>query len=263
MNQLFTSIIGAALLISTANNVKAQKNEAIPIENELMAIADKAVAFHYQDIDSLMYYDSLYHHTLINYIQNNPNSFKESFTALASQNLLNVITSEDKKMKIYSWESFDNGSMRFYKVMFQYKVGKEIKTQIMQVEDPTDPLYNFTSIYTLNSKEKTYYIALSKNKASNKDVSESIHVFTIETDSVNYNNPLFKTSRATYNRIDVPYDFFSISDNEGQIIMYLPKEKIVKIPIVTEDGMVTPRYIIYKFNGQNFIHTKTETKESK
>lgn len=258
-------IAGSIFYIGQSTELQAQKKQQMPIELELETLHEKAVSFHYQNLDSLIHYDELFNQTLIDYITNNSNSFKESFHFLQEKSLLNIVTSDDKKLKIYSWESADNGTMRFNNVLFQYKVGKEIKTQMLKKEDPTDPLYYFTSLNTLNNKGFTYYIAKSKTIVSKHDLAESIHVLTIGDSVVKTNHELFKTTKKNYSRIDVNYDIFSIYNESqiGYLIQYNAKDKIVKIPVVTPEGVVTPRFIIYKFDGNHFIHTKIEEVTSK
>src|SRR5690606_20703627 len=110
------------------------------------------------------------------------------------------------------------------------------------------------------NKGFTYYIAQSKTIVSKHDLAESIHVLTIEDSVVKTNHELFKTTKKNYSRIDVNYDIFSIYNESqiGYLIQYNAKDKIVKIPVVTAEGVVTPRFIIYKFDGNHFIHTKIE-----
>jgi hypothetical protein len=111
---------------------------------------------------------------------------------------------------------------------------------------------------------KTYYLAVSGGSESTKDAYETISVYAISNDTLNDKVKLIKTVSGLNNSINFEYDFFSVVDRPErpiQLIKYDTDKKIIYIPIVLENGKVTNRYILYKFNGQYFEKVQTSKKK--
>ena len=84
----------------------------------------------------------------------------------------------------------------------------------------------------------------------------------IENNHLNDTVKLIRTPGGLTNSINVEFDFFKAPDNGEKpihVIKYDTDKKIIYIPIVLEDGRVTKRFILYKFNGKYFEKIGAQT----
>ncbi len=235
-------------------------------EQNLVTIYTKMDAFYNIDSDSLEYYSSLFTKRLTLLISQNPETISYPFPALQKMGACDIVTAPDGKFRIYSWDSRLGGTMIFYKNYYQYKLGSKVfSTDLGTNEDGIGAVY--TDLFQLNYSSKTYYLAISGGSVSTKDKYQSIRIYTIDSKGLNTNTLLLKTPQGKWlNSIGIEYDFFSVMDRPERplrLINYDTVNKIIYIPIVFENGVVTDRYILYRFNGQYFEHFLTQRKPKK
>ncbi|WP_367769391.1 hypothetical protein AB3G33_11130 [Flavobacterium sp. WC2421] len=213
--------------------------------------------------------NKIFREKIINYTSNYPSTLTYSFDSLKKEKI-DIVSSEDKLFRIYSWETWLGGTMRDFGNVFQYK----LNDIVCAIPNDTEPEINkydyytpfYSEIFTLKSNTKTYYLAVYNGIYSTKDCSQSIQIFTIENDTLNNNVKLIKTKKGLVSSIDVYFDFFSVAERPERplrLIKYDKEKKIIYIPIVVEDGKVTNRYILYQFNGKYFEHIETQKPKPK
>lgn len=244
----------------------ATAQSLIEEEQNLAVLYSKMDSFYHTGSDSLEYYSSLFTNRLTRLISQNPETISYPFLVLQKTGACDIVTAPDGKFRIYSWDSRLGGTMIFYKNYYQYKLGSKVfSTDLGNNDESIGAVY--TDLYQLNNSSKTYYLAISGGSVSTKDKYQSIRIYTIDPKGLNTNTRLLKTPQGKWlNSIGINYDFFSVVDRPERplrLINYDTTQKIIYIPIVFENGVVTDRYILYRFNGQYFEHVLTQKKHKK
>lgn len=197
----------------------------------------------------------------------NPNSIFYNFDSLKQD--IQIVTSDDKLFRIYSWNTWLGGTMEDFESVFQYKSKDSVFTKInYDTSTITEGNYYgyYSQIFTLKLNTKTYYLAIENGKYTSKEVSQSIKVLSIENNSINDTIQLIKTSEGFVNSINLYFDFFSVVDRPERplrLIKYDEKTKTLYIPIINEENKVTDRFELYQFTGKYFelIGTKRKSKK--
>lgn len=257
--------------IFLTTNLFSQKLTLDKIEKDLQQTYKK-ILFNRIETDTINWdllesENKIFRDKIINYTSNYPSTLTYSFDSL-KKDKIDIVSSEDKLFRIYSWETWLGGTMRDFGNVFQYKLKNKVYAMpndpITENDDSYTPFYS--QIFTLKSNNHTYYLAVYNGIYSTKDCSQSIKIFTIENDTLNSNVKLIKTKKGLVNSIDTYFDFFSVVERPERplrLIKYDKEKKIIYIPIVIENGKVTNRYILYQFNGKYFEHIETQKLKQK
>jgi hypothetical protein len=176
-----------------------------------------------------------------------------------------ITTSRDGKLRSYSWDTNEGGTMHDFRTVFQYQgaSGKahtaadpyeesmedrgagSFVTQIFQTDTPTGPIYlvvdNFIGSTSLSG--------------------QGIHGFNINNEELDRKAKVFKTAAGPTDSISFAYDFFSVVDHPERpirLFSYDAVKKSIRFPVVIEDsrtpqGRVTNRFITYRFDGNYFV----------
>jgi hypothetical protein len=247
------------LLLVTANSY-GQTNPFDKVDKDLTSLYSKTFSFYYSNNDSLNYYSDLFTTTFMDFIKNNPATLNYKFKSLTDSNACHIVTSPDGLLRIYSWDTWTGGTMNDLKNIFQFKSGNKIhSTDYRRNEDYFATYY--TAIFALEASLKTYYLTVSGGSESTKDAFEILRVYTISNDTLNDKVKLIKTTSGLNNSIRFEYDFFSVVDRPERpirLMRYDTDKKTIYIPIVLENGKVTDRYILYRFNGKYFEKIQSE-----
>jgi hypothetical protein len=180
---------------------------------------------------------------------------------------LNIATSEDKKLRIYTID-IGGGTMRFYSKLVQYQV-KTGKVYIMPYkedeieyeEGPTGDTNFCHNIFQIDSKDGPIYLAVSTFVNSTKSSGQQIRVLRIQDDQLDLDARLIKTETGLEKSIVFYYDFFSVVDHPERpvkLVFVDEKARSFQIPIIKftqeyDDGEVTDDFLTYKFDGKYFV----------
>lgn len=203
---------------------------------------------------------------ILKYISTNPESITYPFDSLKKKNI-HIINSEDKLLRIYSWNTWKGGTMADFTNLLQYKsngkvYAKVIKDTTINGEGEYTPFYS--QIFTLKNKKHTYYLCIYNGIYSSKDASQSVKILKIENNKLK-DVKLIKTENGLTNSIDLYFDFFSVVDRPERplkLIKYDHEKKQIYIPIVTEKDEITNSFLIYKYNGRYFEIDKSSDSRS-
>jgi hypothetical protein len=173
---------------------------------------------------------------------------------------LTIVSSDDHKLRLYSWDTRMGGTMILYSNMAQYADGKGTRVQDMKdTAIEGDYGCDYRGIATIHTKDnKTVYLVYEFAKVSTKDRYEAIEAFTIEGSSLK-RIKIFKTKTKSLSTIGYGYDMF-ISADENDLtdipeIHLSDDKKKLYIPVVQGDK-VTKHYIVYVFDGTDFVFDK-------
>ena len=262
MRQLI-NILGFLLLTT---KVFSQTMAVVKIENDLHKSYKKILSDRFDadttDWDSLELHNKFFRDKLLKYTANYSATLTFKFDSLRKDNF-KIISSDDKLLRIYSWDTWHGGTMLDFESVFQYKNKDKVYSKFY--DDTTNDGEGYTPFYsqlfTLNANNKTYYLAVYNGIYSTKDASQSIKIFTIENKLLNNSVKLIKTQNGLTNSINVNFDFFSVAarpERPLRLIKYDNAKKIIYIPIVLENGKVTDKFILYQFTGQYFEKIKPQ-----
>lgn len=193
------------------------------------------------------------------YISEVSPSLNYKFDSLQSVGV-DLVTSDDGLFRIYSWDTWQGGTMRDFAVAYQYKYKDKVYGMLaVDTAMPESERYLpfYSQIFTLKTERATYYLTIYNGIYSTKDASQGVRAFTIQNGKLIEAN-IFMTKRLR-STINCYYDFFSVVDHDERplkLIKYDAAKKILYIPLVLEDGKMTNKFITYRFNGKYFERVK-------
>lgn len=198
-------------------------------------------------IRKLLYYTNKYH-----------SSLTYPFKILQDSGV-GVLTSADSLFRIYNWNTQLGGTEVFYNTIFQYKVEDGVKAYSITGSEPgregVSPDFDYDTIYTFKANTNTYYIVPLGGKYSTKDYYDAVKIYSIANGKLNDTVHLIKTKTGIKNSIGYDY-ILNFEDPEKDFyvhaIHFNPNDSIIYIPLVTEEGRKTNRFIRYKFTGRYF-----------
>lgn len=234
--------------------------------------------------NSLNHFDTLYNYkyqedsvnainkTILNYLikicKSQPAILTYDFKTLKNNAYgLNIITSEDKKLRLICWDVGLTGAARSYNSLAIYKAKIGIKT-IVWNDDSKREEYEvcsgeyYSDIYTQRTKNNnTVYLVHGISTYAAGLYGKSLGAFSIQGDSLLL-TPFFKISKGIVSNFSIGIDQ-SIEKNKDKSnidIIYSVDKKTIKVPLITQDDLVTDRYIVYNFDGYKFVYNKTQNK---
>lgn len=178
--------------------------------------------------------------------------------------LTSIATSDDGKLRVYSWDQEDGGTMHRFARVYQYQ-GADGKVYSIAEAAPEEGMGRgfVTDIFAVDAPEGKIYVVCSTFIGSTKDHSQSADLYRIEGASLNDKVRSFKTGSGLTNTLRFEYDNFSVidrSDRPEKLITFDKETKTLKIPVVIKDkeypdGRVTDRSISYRFDGKYFVRS--------
>lgn len=249
------------LLLATVNGY-GQKVSMQKIEKELVTAYKKITDerdSEERNYDSLTKYNYDFAQKLSKYISEVSPSLNYEFDSLQSAGV-DLVMSDDGLFRIYSWDTWQGGTMHDFTVAYQYKYKDKVYGMLaVDTAMPESERYLpfYSQIFTLKTERATYYLAIYNGIYSTKDASQGVRAFTIKNGRLIDAN-IFMTKRLR-STINCYFDFFSVVDRPERplkLIKYDGKTKTLYIPIVHEDGQVTSKFITYRFNGKYFERVK-------
>ena len=176
-----------------------------------------------------------------------------------------ITTSRDGKLRAYSWDTNEGGTMHDFVTVFQYqgssgkaKAATDPYTQSM--EDRGAGTF-VTQIFQANTDAQPTYLVVDTLIGSTSLGGQGIHAFRIIGDKLDRKAKVIRTSSGITDSINFSYDFFSVVDHPERpvrLFSYNDSNRSFRFPIVIEDsktpqGRVTNRYITYRFDGKYFV----------
>ncbi len=235
----------------------SQSRSPKELEKELVKTHAKLTKQLNGNYDSLEYYSSKFNKQLTSYISNNPNTMDYPFELLTSSNKIQIADAPDGNFRIYSWDTQLGGSMHLYNNLYQYKSSNKVFTEVPQIQEG-DASGFYSEIYTIPSTTGTYYLGIKNGIYSSKDASQSVKAFTIQNSRLLDAVAIFKSKTEKLNEIVCDFDFFSALDHPERplkLIRYDSTKHMLYIPVITGEGKVTDRFLMYTYQDPYFVYT--------
>lgn len=212
------------------------------------------------------------HDGLINWVLTDTATFSYPFTRSIEKEYVTIATSDDKCLRIYSWNTGEGGTMICWGNLIQYRNGKEIKAVRQSLDmllhpdgehDEMDYGSYIDTIYTYPCTDGSNlymvddYFRISGNYSANSLVAMRIK------DGKLVSAPCFvrhgkRTDTVGFEHTIADW-YFLANMGEGWDWLFRYDEETQNLYVATTDSMnsITDRYDIYHFNGTDFVYQKT------
>jgi hypothetical protein len=176
-----------------------------------------------------------------------------------------ITTSRDGKLRAYSWDTNEGGTMHDFMTVFQY-MGKSGK--VMTATDPYEQSMEdrgagafVHQIFQTDATSGPVYLVVDTWIGSTSLAGQGIHAFRIEGDKLDRKAKVIKTAGGITDNVGFGYDFFSVVDHPERpvrLFSYDEVKRSFRFPVVIEDsktpqGRVTNKFITYRFDGKFFV----------
>lgn len=188
-----------------------------------------------------------------------PTTLSYAFPRLKKE--MYVVTSRDGRLRIYSWDRQTGGTMHDFDSVYQYrgKSGKVHSWSATNEEDSGGVFYH--DLFQLDSASGPIYLSVSSFIGSSSLSGASIDVMNIDSERLDINAKLIRTTDGLTNSINFGYDFFSVVDRKERpikLFTFDSARRSFSFPVVIEDektpqGRVTNKRITYRFDGKYFV----------
>ncbi len=173
-----------------------------------------------------------------------PKSIQYMFKQLA---FVKISTSENKKIRIFSWDNMLSGTGRENINIFQFVDNNQ------NCVGQLDQYGSIDKIYSISFGSKNVFLMISQQKLSNPIRGLFASALQINSNcTFTEKCKIFKTPKKTYNQIDVNYSIFE-NDNNAYINF---TNNILYIPLVLENGKLTNKFLKYKLKEGSFYFEK-------
>jgi len=171
---------------------------------------------------------------------------------------LTYVSSDDGKIRFYDWDTQTGGTMHFFTDLTQYSTTKGIKVHaIGKTSAREDPGCFYKTITTVKTKSNIVYVVSYATVGSNRDKGAGVEAYAIVNDKL-VSVQLFKTKTKALSDISYSYDFFASGDIERFPEIHFSKDKKkLYVPIVDKKGAFTKAFLVYVFNGNNYVFDKS------
>ncbi|GAA4331149.1 hypothetical protein [Flaviaesturariibacter amylovorans] len=178
------------------------------------------------------------------------------FSELRSEPGVQVVTSPDGRLRLYSWDDETGGTMRYFCNLFQYRDhrGKVIVREALENEPKAGYLYS--ALFQLKGGAEPLYLARRHGTYSSKDAYEGVQALCITVKGLDGKVKAIRTNTGLRNGIGFSYNFFSVVDRSERpvtLIGWDPKSMELTLPVVRGNGAVTNGKIRYRFDGRVLV----------
>jgi hypothetical protein len=209
--------------------------------------------------------DSINHELLVymaSALEKQPATLSYDFKGLSK---MRIVSSDNKKFRIYSWVSGPCGGACSENVIIQYQSANGVKVKVendvFDVHRTQEGVVcsggSYYQIVTMRTKSKnTIYLALSSMQCAAGLSSTTISGFVIGPDGLNDSVGIFKTKKELLNSISYEYD---ASINNGKLLpefKFSNGNNMLYVPLMNGYGQFNSKYISYKFDGTYYVFEK-------
>jgi hypothetical protein len=259
----FRKLVFIFLFLTTFfyQNGFTQSKDFASKEKSFANLYSKLLSYVQVDEDSTFLYSDNFSEEFKNFIKSNPITITYPFKKLIDSNYCQIRTSSDGNFRIYSWDTWTGGSMHEFNEIYQWRANGNVFAKVA-THSKNNPGSFCSKIFTVSINGKTNYLAVTNAIYLTKDARQSISAFAVENNKLMDTVKLFRTKTKRLNRIDVGFDFFSVVDRPErplELITYDDKLKIIYVPVVSDEGQVTKRNILYQLKDKQFEFLGIET----
>ena len=175
---------------------------------------------------------------------------------------MQVVTSKDGRLRIYSWDMQTGGTMHEFDMVVQYRgaSGKVYTWAGGQGGNSELAGGFFHDIFQLDGSTPLF-LAVSTFIASGTLNHQSLNLLRINGERLDPAPMLIRTETGLQNSIGFEYDFSSVMDREERpvrLFRWNGQNRSFSFPVVVTDdewpqGRITNKEITYRFDGKYFV----------
>ena len=158
------------------------KYEIVQDKNELATLEENLIKA-YKQMQENAELSSSFAKQFNQIIKTNPRSLEYSFKKLQEETDIRIATSSDKKLRIYSWDNNQGGTMRFFDQIIQFndngKINSNLKTSNEDAQSFISKIYSIKT-----NKKETIYLTINNSIYSTKDASQSVFAYKISNNKL-------------------------------------------------------------------------------
>ena len=187
------------------------------------------------------------------FIAKHPELMNVDFYELNKKTGINILTSEDSLLRIYSWNTHTGGSIVDFANVYHFKSGNDIIVKFQSFESGVESLVD--TIITVYRDQQPCYITRKLSIIATNARSYYLNAYTIENDSLIILKDLFQHEKWFYDYLGVSFNPLQISFN-NHLISYNESTQTFSIPYndVVNYTIDFSRLEQYQFNGKFFEH---------
>lgn len=186
----------------------------------------------------------------LTFLEQNQSTISYDFPKLKETGMY-IVNSSDGKLRIYSWDDNQGGSMRYFNSIFQAKLPENQILNLISTKE--DRIYYpfYTRIETIELEGQTYYIAFARNVLSHREVNYSVELYKIENNQISPAK-LFRLNNNLDYVLGETFNYDELADSDQEFIQLETKGLTLSFPEVTEDGKFSKKRSTYQFKDKYF-----------
>lgn len=171
---------------------------------------------------------------------------------------LSIFTSDDKKLRCYSWDTLTGGTMHNFYSLIVFEAGsKQLKCKVLNPSDiEGSPGAGFEGVDTIRTNEgKTVYLVRDLFIGSGLIHGRTIRSYVITNGKLS-KYPFFQAGKKLLDEIS--FEFAEYVD--GTEFELSKDKKALKVPLIKPpsadsagSGTATGKFLTYYFNGSKFV----------
>jgi len=171
-------------------------------------------------------------------------------------NGLKALASEDGQTRFFSWDTNTGGSMHYFYSLVQYRVQGKTYCAVLNPqeknEENNDCGNDFDDVRSVKTKDgKTIYLATYSAYFSHPESCRSIAAYSIVGTKL-VPVKVFQAKSQLLDTIDCPLHD-TVEYQKNSFVKISKDGRIVSVPIITKNNVVTGHYLLYKFDGNKFV----------
>ncbi|MBX9693227.1 MAG: hypothetical protein K2Z81_12635, partial [Cyanobacteria bacterium] len=176
---------------------------------------------------------------------------------------LAVLTSNDNKLRCYSWDSLTGGTMHYFCSAIVYDAGNgKLKCEVLNPATAggmEDPGSNFEAVDAIKTKDgKTVYVVRDLFIGGGIDHGRSIQAYVIKNGKLT-KYPFFQAGKKLLDSISFGFGEYG----DGTEFELSKDLKTLKVPVIKGpadsepgSGTATGKFLTYSFDGSKFVFKK-------
>lgn len=217
--------------------------------------------------DSLVVANTMLLNYLLKVCDKNAELLRYNFK-LPENSDMRIVTSDDKKLRFYSWDSHTGENEHDYYTVSQYETPKGVRagTDIYKHKDKQGKGYQ--KIYTLpiynervpEWKDKKIYLVIASDIASDNNIRKTITSYMLDPEEKNLSRGLDmfrEEGKPNLEYLEYVYNYSSNYDFKKMKEEYETRYEKGKLYVPeVKDYKMTGKYFVYNYDGLNFILDK-------